>query len=152
MTDHVRRLYAVAAGILLLFLCWAAVAAHPWQASARSTEQRQLAALHRRELAIRREAIRVRGIVRRRWASYRVALRHRELQIAAARSRHEAALAAARVAAAQAAAASAAQASASAPAPVASAAAPVSAPASAPVAAPPVRVVTLPPITVTRTS
>jgi hypothetical protein len=149
MTDHVRRLYAAAAGVLVLFLTWAVVAAHPWQAPPRTAEQRQLAALHRRELQVRREALQVRRVVSRRWASYRVALHRREVEIAAARRRHAAALAAAQAAAARAAAAaSAVQAAAAAPAPVASGA-PVSAPVAA---APSVRVVSLPPITVTRTS
>jgi hypothetical protein len=147
MTDHVRRLYAAAAGVLVLFLTWAVVAAHPWQTPARSAQDRQLAALHRRELRVRWEAVRVRRIVRHRWASYRVALHRRQLEIAAVRHSHDAALAAARAAAARAAAtASAAQVVASAP--QAISAAPVSAPA----AAPTVRVVSLPPITVTRTS
>ena len=30
MTNHVGRLYAAAIGVLVLFLSWAAVAAHPW--------------------------------------------------------------------------------------------------------------------------
>jgi hypothetical protein len=148
MTDHVRRLYAAAAGVLVLFLTWAVVAAHPWQTPPRTAEQRELAALHRRELQVRREALHVRRVVSRRWASYRVALHRREVEIAAARRRHAAALAAAQAAAARAAAAASAVQAAAAPAPVASGA-PVSAPVAA---APSVRVVSLPPITVTRTS
>ena len=33
MTSHIGRMYAIAAAIVVLFLGWAAVAAHPWDAA-----------------------------------------------------------------------------------------------------------------------
>jgi hypothetical protein len=122
MTSHTGRLYAVAVALVVFFLTWAAVAARPW-ASAQADPR--LAALAARERRARHESLVVRRIVRHRWAVYRVQLKHRQAQIAAARR-------AAQQAAAQQAAAQ--------QAPIVGA------------AAPPVRVVTLPPLTVTRTS
>jgi hypothetical protein len=132
MTSHTGRLYAVAVALVVFFLTWAAVAARPW-ASAKADPR--LAALAARERRARHESLVVRRIVRHRWAVYRVQLKHRQAQIAAARR-------AARQAAAQQAAAqrAAAQQAAAQQAPIVGA------------AAPPVRVVTLPPLTVTRTS
>jgi hypothetical protein len=120
MTSHTGRLYALGIGLLVFFLTWSAVAARPW-ASAKADPR--LAALALREQRLRHQSVVVQRLVRHRWTLYRVRLRHREAQIAAARR-------------AQAAAASQAQ--------LASAAAPS--------AGPSVRVVTLPPLTVTRTS
>ena len=36
MTNHVVRLYALAASLLVLFLTWAAIASHPWSSGSRS--------------------------------------------------------------------------------------------------------------------
>jgi pyruvate/2-oxoglutarate dehydrogenase complex dihydrolipoamide acyltransferase (E2) component len=134
VTSHVIRLYALAVALLIFFLAWATIAAHPWKASASAVRDPRVVALAARERRLRRDAVVVRRVVERRWAKYRVELRVRRREIAAAHRRQ---LAAQRVA--QAAEAAAAQA-ASAPAPVASS------------AAPPVQVVTLPPVTITRTS
>ena len=126
MTDHVARLYALVAGVVVFFVAWAAVAAHPWQsapATAAAADPR-VAALTLRQQALRLESLRVQRIVQRRWAAYRVALRKRNAAIAAA----------------QASAASVAQ---SVSAPAYSAAAPP---------APAVNVVTLPAQVITRTS
>jgi hypothetical protein len=66
MTNHVGRLYAAAIGVLVLFLSWAAVAAHPW-ATPKASAQLQLIAL--REQALKRETALVNTILRQRAAA-----------------------------------------------------------------------------------
>lgn len=127
MTSHVGRLYAVALALVVFFLAWATVAAHPWTKRAKTRVDPRTAALAAREQRLRHESIVVAGIVRHRWAVYRVELRRRLQAIAAAKR-------------AQAAAAAASQAQ------LASSATPAAA------SAPSVRVVSLPPVTITRTS
>jgi hypothetical protein len=83
MTSHVGRLYALALALLVFFLSWAAVAAHPWAATAEPDPR--VAALVAREQRVRREAVVVRRIVRHRWAVYRRDLHRRRSQIAAAK-------------------------------------------------------------------
>ena len=127
MTSHVGRLYALALALVVFFLAWATVAAHPWTKRAGTRADPRTAALAAREQRLRHESIVVARIVRHRWTGYRVELRRRLHAIAAAKR-------------AQAAAAAASQAQlASSPAPVAA-------------GAPSVRVVSLPPVTITRTS
>ncbi len=165
-TSHTARLYALIVSGLLFFVVWAVVAAHPWQ---RAAADPRLVALTRREQRLRFDATRVRKIVTRRYADYRIQLTRRRIQIAAAHrrqaqlnaaaKRREAQLAAAAallVAQQQAAAASTQTVYPTPPATAAPAAAASSAlaqtPSPPPAAAPPVRVVTLPPLVVTRTS
>jgi hypothetical protein len=131
MTSHVGRLYTVAFALVVFFLTWATVAAHPWSAHATPRADPRAAALAARQLRLRHESVVVARIVHRRWAIYRKQLRRRQQQIAAV---NRSSAAAARQAALAAGAAAA-------PAVAASAA-----------AAPSVRVVSLPPVTVTRTS
>ena len=69
MTNHVGRLYAAAIGVLVLFLSWAAVAAHPW-ATPKASPQLQLIAL--REQALKRETALVNTILRQRAAAAKV--------------------------------------------------------------------------------
>ena len=127
MTNQIARLWTVVVGVVVFFLAWAAIAAHPWQQAA-SVDPR-LSALATRQQFLQREAVQVKQVVDRRWAAYRVALAHR--QVAIKRANIAAAAAANQAqAAAQAA---------SAPIPVLA-------------AAPPARVVTLPPLVITRTS
>ena len=133
MTNHAVRLYALAASLLVLFLAWAVIAAHPWSATAAPGPYPRLHALAVRERHLRHESQVVQRIVKRRWAHYRRELAHRKQQIAAARQQHQQALAAA-------------QAAAAAPPPVAVSSGSASA------ASPSVQVVTLPPVTITRTS
>jgi hypothetical protein len=136
MTSHTARLYALVGAVLVFFVAWAAIAAHPWrtqtQAAAAARDPR-LAALQAREKRLRAEALAVKKVVDRRWAVYRAQLALRNQEIKAIR-------------AANAKAGTASLASASAP----SYSAP-STPAPAP-PSPSVRVVTLPPLTITRTS
>jgi hypothetical protein len=82
MTDHVARLYAGAAALLVFFLVWAVVAARPW-AEAGETDPR-MAALERREQKLMRESRQVNRIVERRFAVYRRRLERRRKEIAAA--------------------------------------------------------------------
>lgn len=127
MTNQIARLWTVVVGVVVFFLAWAAIAAHPWQQAA-SVDPR-LSALATRQQFLQREAVQVKQVVDRRWAAYRVALAHRQVAIKRANI-------------AAAAAANQAQAAAQA----------ASAPIPAPAAAPPARVVTLPPLVITRTS
>lgn len=140
MTSHHGRLYALGASILLFFVAWAVVAAHPW-ASTKASRDPQLVALAQREHRLRREAGLVQQVVARRYADYRrqfavykVALARRQAQIVAAQ----------KVAAQQAAQQQAQLAS-------VQSAAPAAAP-SGGGGGGAVRVVTLPPLVITRTS
>jgi hypothetical protein len=85
MTDHVVRLYAVALSLAVLFLTWAAVAARPWEPVVDAQDPR-LAALERREEALRRRGARVERAVERRFARYERRLRAREQRIASVRA------------------------------------------------------------------
>jgi hypothetical protein len=127
MTNQIARLWTVVIGVVVFFLAWAAIAAHPWQKAA-SIDPR-LAALALRQQVVARQSVQVKRLVDRRWAAYRVALDQRK-----------AAIARANIAAATA--ANRAQAHAQV----------VSAPIPAAAAAPATRVVTLPPLVITRTS
>ncbi len=90
MTNHVVRLYALAASLLVLFLTWAAIASHPWSSASRSTTASpQVAAIQAREQRLRQEAIVVRRVVAGRWHHYRVALAARQRQIATAQRRQQ---------------------------------------------------------------
>jgi hypothetical protein len=129
MTSHAGRLYALALALVVFFLAWAVIAARPW---AKAAADPRLQALAARETRLRHEAKLVNRVVAARWTAYKAALRLRETQIAAAKTR----IAAARAAAQRQA--------------LATAAAAQAVPATA--ASPAVRVVTLPPLTVTRTS
>jgi hypothetical protein len=130
MTSHVGRLYALALALVVFFLTWATVAAHPWSAHAKPRTDPRVAALAERQLRLRHESVVVARIVHRRWAIYRRRLNRRQRQIAAVSRANAAAAGQAQLAA-----------SAAAVAPIASA-----------TAAPSVRVVSLPPVTITRTS
>ena len=136
MTNHVVRLYALAAALLIFFVTWAAIAARPWASHPSARADPRWAALAKRQQALRRDAVAVRRVVNRRWRVYRVDLTERKREIASAVRKHQQALAAARAAAATVRAASS-----SAPSYFGSSS-----------GAPSVRVVTLPPITITRTS
>jgi hypothetical protein len=127
MTNQIARLWTVVVGVVVFFLAWAAIAAHPWQQTAAADPR--LSALAARQQLLQRESVQVKQLVDRRWAAYRVALANRQIAIKRA---NVATAAAASQASTQA----------------------VSAPVAAPVlaAAPPVRVVTLPPLVITKTS
>lgn len=125
MTSHVARLYALVAAVLVFFVAWAAIAAHPWRTKTSAAADPRVAALQLREQRLRTEALAVKQVVDRRWAAYRAQLALRKRHIAAINARN--AKARATLASAPAA-------------------------ATVPSAAPSVRIVTLPPLTITRTS
>jgi len=93
MTSHHGRLYTLALALVVFFLAWAVIAAHPW---ASASPDPRLRALAIRQAQLQREAKLVRKVVAARWARYRVQLKARRAQIA----RVNAAAAAARAAAA----------------------------------------------------
>ena len=142
MTSHHGRVYALAASILLFFVAWALIAAHPWASTRAASRDPQLVALAQREHRLRKEAGLVQQVVARRYADYRrqfaaykVALARRQAQIVAAQ----------KVAAQQAAQQQAQLAS-------VQSAAPAAAPSGGGGGGGGVRVVTLPPLVITRTS
>ena len=81
MTSHAGRVYALAVALVVFFLAWAVIAAHPWASAAGDPRLRALA---QREAALRKEARTVDAIVARRVDAYRAALRTRRAAIAAA--------------------------------------------------------------------
>jgi hypothetical protein len=124
MTSNVGRLYALALALVVFFLTWTTVAERPWSARTRRADPRTVAlAAHERRL--QHESIVVARIVKRRWAVYRVQLRRRERQIAAAKQAEAAAARQAQLATSV---------------------------TSVATSAPAVRIVSLTPVTVTRTS
>jgi hypothetical protein len=79
MTSHHGRLYALALALVVFFLAWAVVAAHPWATASADPRLRVLAA---REAQLRHEAKAVQRVVAARWAKYRVQLKNRQALIA----------------------------------------------------------------------
>ena len=96
MTSHHGRLYALTLGLVVFFLAWAVIAAHPW---ATASPDPRLRALAIRQAQLQREAKLVRKVVAARWARYRVELKARQAQIARVKAATAAAAAAAAVAA-----------------------------------------------------
>ncbi|HEY6960518.1 MAG TPA: hypothetical protein VI408_01375 [Gaiellaceae bacterium] len=84
MTSHVARLYGLMVAILVFFVAWAAVVAHPWSTRAAVKTDPRIAALVARQHRIHRESVRVQRIVDARWAAYRRALAKRSAAAAAA--------------------------------------------------------------------
>jgi hypothetical protein len=83
MTSHTGRLYALALALVVFFLAWAAIAAHPWATPAADPRLKALAV---REAQLRKEAKLVKQVVAQRWATYRAQLKARQAQIAAAKA------------------------------------------------------------------
>lgn len=83
MTDHVARLYATALAIVVFFLSWAGVAAHPWGHETEAKADPRMAQLDRRAEKLRQRQARVQRKLDRRFAAYRVALARRQAEIAA---------------------------------------------------------------------
>jgi hypothetical protein len=69
------RLYAAALAVLLFFVLWAVLAARPWTSAAPADPR--LAALDRREAALRVEAAAVQARLDRQWSAYRAELGRR---------------------------------------------------------------------------
>ena len=93
MTSHQGRLYALAVALVVFFLAWAVVAAHPWAAASADPRLRTLAI---RQAQLQHEAKLVRKVVAERWARYRVELKARRAEIARVNAAAAAAAAAAR--------------------------------------------------------
>jgi hypothetical protein len=79
MTSHQGRLYALALSLVVFFVMWAVVAAHPWATASPDPRLRTLAI---RETQLRHEARVVGKVVAARWRTYRVKLKARRAQIA----------------------------------------------------------------------
>ena len=92
MTSHPGRLYGLALGLVVFFLAWAVVAAHPWATASADPRLRTLAI---RQAQLQHEAKLVRKVVAARWARYRVELKARRAQIARVHAANAAAAAAA---------------------------------------------------------
>jgi hypothetical protein len=93
MTSHLARLYALAGAVLVFFVTWVSVAAHPWQQTPRAeVADPRITALNVREKQLRAKSARVHRVVDRRWAHYRRALARRKTEIAAANARNSALL------------------------------------------------------------
>ncbi len=88
MANHLVRVYTAAASIVVFFLLWALVAAHPWEAASATPVDPRLAALAKREKHLQQRARKVKLVVDRRWALYERRLRKRQWQIAVAEQRH----------------------------------------------------------------
>jgi hypothetical protein len=91
MTDHVGRLYALVAGVVVFLVAWAVVAAHPW--APRPAQDPRLVALAARQQRVQRESVLVKQIVDRRWAAYRTALAARNAAAAKITAQNNAATA-----------------------------------------------------------
>ncbi len=86
MTNHVVRLYTLAATVAVFFVAWAVIAAHPWSsATATATNDPRLVQLALREQTLRREAVDVQRVVKHRWAVYSKQLDQRQKQNTAIR-------------------------------------------------------------------
>lgn len=79
MTSGHGRPYALALALVVFFLAWAVIAAHPWATASTDPRLRTLAV---RQAQLQREAKRVQELVAARWAKYRVELKARRAQIA----------------------------------------------------------------------
>lgn len=88
MTSHQARLYGLALALVVFFLGWAVVAAHPWATQAADP---RLKTLGKREAQLRRDAQVVRRVVAARWAHYRVELKLRRAEIASVAASNSAA-------------------------------------------------------------
>ena len=95
MTSHVGRLYSIALALFVFFLTWTAIGAKPWATASETRKDPRLTALAAREQRLRRESVAVQKLVRHRWAVYRVQLKRRQSQIAAAKQAQARAAAAA---------------------------------------------------------
>ncbi len=86
MTSTLVRLYALVAAVLVFFVAWAVVAAHPWQPPRVTAADRQVTALAELRSRVRLESLQVQRIVDRRFAAYAGALPERERTIALLRA------------------------------------------------------------------
>ena len=78
MTNPLPRIYVIAGSVLVLFLAWAVIAAHPWVPAAGAKADPRMQALAAREQRLRHDALVIKRIVNKRWHTYTVALRLRK--------------------------------------------------------------------------
>jgi hypothetical protein len=79
VTSHHGRLYTLALALVVFFLAWAVVAAHPWATASADPRLRVLAV---REAQLRHQAKLVQKVLAARWAEYRIQLKSRRAEIA----------------------------------------------------------------------
>ena len=89
MKSQLGRVYVLAIAVLLFFVMWALISAHPW-ASQAAVDPR-VAKLQLREQQVRQEVARAKKIVTARWTAYNRNAKRRQVQIAVANRRREAA-------------------------------------------------------------
>ena len=89
MKNHLVRLYTAAGAIVVFFLLWATVAAHPWATTEQVTPQDpRLIALAHREKKLQKRAVVVNRVVGQRWAVYEKRSAHRQWQNTVALQQH----------------------------------------------------------------
>ena len=87
--NHLVRLYTAAGAIVVFFLLWATVAAHPWATTEQLTPQDpRLVALAHREKKLQKRAAEVKRVIDRRWAVYERRSARRQWQNTVALQRH----------------------------------------------------------------
>ena len=69
MTNQLARLYVLVVGVLVFFVAWAAVAAHPW--ATKPAQDPRIAALAARQHRLQIDSVLVKRVVDARWANYR---------------------------------------------------------------------------------
>jgi hypothetical protein len=86
--NHIGRIYVIAGALVVLFLGWAAIAAHPWDAT---PVDPRVAALNERRVEVRQDAAKAKKIVTVRWKRYehRLAVRRRAVNAAWRQRRRE---------------------------------------------------------------
>ena len=94
MKSTVGRLSVAAVAVLVFFLFWATVSAHPWATTPRLDPR--VADLQAREHNVRVEVARAKAAVTHKWAVYNRNLKRRKVAIARAEKLHAAAVARAR--------------------------------------------------------
>jgi hypothetical protein len=92
VTNATARAYAIAIALVVFVVAWAAISVHPFASA--SGKDRRIAALELRERELKRESVRVRRTVERRFADYRRKLRRRQRAIADIQSANRRAVAA----------------------------------------------------------
>ncbi|MFN8222276.1 MAG: hypothetical protein U0R50_03395 [Gaiellales bacterium] len=80
MTSHVGRIYVAALSVLLFFVLWASLAAHPWVSAAPDP---RLAALDAKQRLLGTQLARAQADLADRWATYRAAEARRRALTAA---------------------------------------------------------------------
>ena len=89
MRSHLGRVYVLAIAVLLFFVLWALISAHPW--ASKAAVDPRLAELQAREQHVRQEVARAKRIVTARWTAYNRNAKRRQVQIALANERRQAA-------------------------------------------------------------